>query len=168
VLTTERLVLHRLTAADAPFMLDLLNQPSFVDNIGDRGVRTIESARDYIERTIVASYDEHGYGLYKVERRTDGIPIGICGLVRRPFLDAADIGFAFLPAYESRGYAFESAQAVMRYAQGPLDLGRVLAIVSPKNTRSIRLLGKLGLEFERMIDLPTAGDPVAVYRTRQS
>jgi RimJ/RimL family protein N-acetyltransferase len=163
ILETERLSLRWLTADDAPFMLGLLNEPSFIENIGDRGVRTVDAAREYIEKGAVASYHQNGYGLYMVELKGDGRPVGICGLVKRPFLEHADIGFAFLPPFWSQGYALESALAVMDFARNRLALERIVAIVSPGNEPSIRLLRKLGLEFERMIEMPTPGDSAALY-----
>ena len=163
VLETERLILRWLTADDAPFMLGLLNEPSFIENIGDRGVRTVEAAREYIEKGATASYRDHGYGMYLVERKGDGTALGLCGLVKRPFLPDADVGFAYLPAYWSQGYALEAARAVMAHAAGPLGLERVVAIVSPGNEPSIRLLRKLGLEYDRMLEMPTPGDTVALY-----
>jgi RimJ/RimL family protein N-acetyltransferase len=166
VLDTERLTLRWLTAADAPFMLGLLNEPSFIENIGDRGVRTLEGAGEYIARGAVASYEQNGYGLYLVERKDGGVPVGICGLVKRPFLDDADVGFAFLPQYWSQGYAHESASAVMRLARERLGLGRVVAIVSPGNGPSMRLLRKIGLEYERMIALPESGEECALFVPR--
>src|SRR5512141_2744184 len=129
VLDTDRLTLRWLTADDAPFMLGLLNEPSFIENIGDRGVRTLEGAGEYLARGAVASYEQNGYGLYLVERKDGGVPVGICGLVKRPFLDDADVGFAFLPQYWSHGYAHESAAAIMRLARERLGLERVVAIV---------------------------------------
>jgi RimJ/RimL family protein N-acetyltransferase len=163
VLETERLNLRWLTADDAPFMLELLNQPSFIQNIGDRGVRTEEAAREYIEKGAVASYLQNGYGLYLVELKEDGTPVGICGLVKRPFLEHSDVGFAFLPPYWSQGYALESAAAVMEFGRDRLGLEPIVAIVSPANAPSVRLLRKLGLEFERMVELPTPGDVCALY-----
>jgi RimJ/RimL family protein N-acetyltransferase len=163
ILETERLSLRWLSADDAPFMLQLLNEPSFIQNIGDRGVRNLAGAREYIEKGAVASYHQNGYGLYMVELKGDGTPIGICGLVKRPFLEHADIGFAFLPPFWSQGYALESASAVMDFARKRLALECVVAIVSPGNDPSIRLLRKLGLDFERMIEMPTPGDTTALY-----
>jgi RimJ/RimL family protein N-acetyltransferase len=154
VLETERLALRRLTIEDAPFMLGLLNEPSFVRFIGDRGVRTVEQARDYILKGPVESYERFGYGLYLAELKREQVPIGICGLVRRDFLDDADIGYAFLPRFWSKGYAFEAASAVMVYARERLRLRRVVAIVSPDNDRSIRVLGRLGLRFDRLVKWP--------------
>jgi len=163
VAETERLVLRWLAPQDAAFILGLLNEPSFLENIGDRGVRTLEAACGYIEQRIMASYRDNSYGLNMVERRDDGTQLGICGLVKRPYLDDADIGFAFLPAYWSQGYALESARAVMAHAHGPLGLARVVAIVSSGNQRSIRLLQKLGLGYLRTVELPPPGGSVEVF-----
>jgi RimJ/RimL family protein N-acetyltransferase len=163
VLETERLCLRQLGEEDAPFMLGLLNEPSFIENIGDRGVRTVEGARQYIVSGAIASYEQHGFGLYMVELKGVAAPIGICGLVKRPFLQDADIGFAFLPRFWSQGYALESASAVMDYARDQLGIERVVAIVSPGNEPSIRLLHKLGLEFERMIETGIPGDQAALF-----
>jgi RimJ/RimL family protein N-acetyltransferase len=163
ILETERLVLRRLRAEDAPFMLGLLNEPSFVQNIGDRGVRTLEAAREYIRAGAVASYEQHGFGLYLVELKATSVPIGICGLVKRPFLADVDIGFAFLPLYWTQGYAYESAAAVMQYARSSLGIERVVAIASPDNHASGRLLNKLGLRFESMIDAPDAQHRCAFF-----
>jgi RimJ/RimL family protein N-acetyltransferase len=166
VLETARLQLRWLTPGDAPFMLGLLNEPSFIANIGDRGVRTVEAARDYIIKGPMASYEQNGYGLYMVELTVGGAPTGICGLVKRPFLADADVGFAFLPQYWSQGYAHESAAAVLRYASARFGLARVVAIVSPGNQPSIRLLRKLGLEYDRVIPLPDGGEECALFVPR--
>lgn len=154
ILETERLTLHELSEADAPFMLDQLNQPSFIRHIGDRGVRTLEQAQEYLRDGPLASYATHGFGLYRVDLRESGTPIGSCGLLKRDSLEHPDLGFAFLPAYWSRGYAGESARAVLGHARDTLGLGRVLAIVSPGNGASIKLLERLGFVFERMVRMP--------------
>ena len=148
VVKTGRLALRRLDDGDAPFILNLLNQPSFLEYIGDKGVRNLDQAREYILTGPVASYEKHGYGLYLVELE-DGTPIGMCGLVRRDSLEHADIGYSFLPEHWSKGYALEAAAGVLRYARHTLGLGKILAIVSPGNGSSIRLLEKLGFRFER-------------------
>ena len=163
VLTTPRLALRELTEADAPFMLQLLNEPSFIRNVGDRGVRTIEDARDYITNGPQASYTRFGFGLYLVERRPALTPIGICGLLKRDQLPEPDIGFAFLPAYWSQGYAMEAAAAVRDHARDGLDLPRLLAIVSPSNASSIRLLERLGFGYESMTRLTPEAHDVRLY-----
>lgn len=153
VLETDRLILRKLTLDDAEFILKLLNEPSFLRYIGDKGVRNLDDARRYILNGPVDSYERNGFGLYLVELKENGIPIGISGLVKRDTLPNPDIGFAFLPAYWSKGYAVESAAAVMSYARKVLGLDRILAITSPDNDASEKLLGKIGLRFERMISL---------------
>src|SRR5712692_6293312 len=120
VLETDRLILRRLSVEDAEFILDLLNQPSFLRYIGDKGVRSLDDARAYILNGPVDSYERNGFGLYLVQMKADGTPIGICGLVKRDTLPDADVGFAFLPAHWSQGYAVESATAVMKYARNTL------------------------------------------------
>jgi RimJ/RimL family protein N-acetyltransferase len=157
ILETERLVLRRLTAGDAAFILELLNEPAFLENIGDRGARTLADARRYIARGPVASYRKFGFGLYLVALKDSGAPIGICGLLKRESLDDVDIGFAFLRKYWSQGYARESAAAVLHYGWTKLRLPRIVAITKPTNQASIALLEKLGLRFEKSIALPDHG-----------
>jgi RimJ/RimL family protein N-acetyltransferase len=157
ILETERLLLRRLTAGDAAFILELLNEPAFLQNIGDRGARTLADARRYIAKGPVASYRKFGFGLYLVELKDSGAPIGICGLLKRESLDDVDIGFAFLRRYWSQGYARESAAAVMDYGWTTLRFPRIVAITKPNNQASITLLEKLGLRFEKIIALPDHG-----------
>ena len=152
VLETDRLILRQLTSDDAPFILELLNQPSFLRFIGDKNVRSREDAVRYLETGPLASYERFGFGLYRVELKGSGTPIGMCGLLKRDTLPDADIGFAFLPDYWSAGYAFEAADAVMNYGRG-LGLKRIVAITSLDNDASIKLLGKIGMQFEGIIKL---------------
>jgi RimJ/RimL family protein N-acetyltransferase len=160
---TARLRLRELAAADAPFILALLNEPSFIQNIGDRGVRTLDAARTYIANGPVASYARHGFGLYLVERLEDGAPIGICGILRRDALPDPDLGFAFMPAYWRQGYGFEAASAVLVHARGPLALGRLLAVTNPANDPSIRLLGRLGFRLEGTTRLADGGTDLKLF-----
>lgn len=154
VLETERLVLRRFTLDDAGFILELVNQPPFLRFIGDKGVRTVEDARGYIRNGPLASYEQYGFGAWLVELKEDGEPIGMCGLFRRDWLDDVDVGFAFLSEHGSRGYAYESARAVLEHARDVLGLPRVVAVTALENPSSIKLLGKLGLRFERIIRFP--------------
>jgi RimJ/RimL family protein N-acetyltransferase len=154
ILETERLTLRKLTVDDAPFMLDLLNQPSFIQFIGDRGVRTLDDARDFITKRYIEVYERLGFGIYLTLLKEGQTPIGICGLVKRDGLDDVDVGYAFLPQYWSKGYASESVSAVLVYAKDMLGIQRVLGITTPDNTGSIRVLEKAGLKFERMVKLP--------------
>ena len=163
-LETERLQLRPLTQADAPFLVEQLNDADFLRNIGDRGVRTLAQARVYIEDGPVASYRENGHGLLMVELRETGDSIGTCGLIRRDFLEHADVGFAFLRRHRRRGYAFEAASAAMEHGRRELGLDPILAIVSSGNWASIRLLEKLGLRFVEDRVLPDA-DRVLLFST---
>lgn len=164
VLETERLTLRQLGAGDEAFILELLNEPSFVRNIGDKGVRTLADASRYLSDGPLASYERFGFGLYLVElRETAAASIGICGLVRRDTLPDADIGFAFLPAYWSKGYAVESAAAVMTYARETLRLKRILAITAPDNEGSIRVLERIGFTFDRMIRLSGDSQEIRLF-----
>jgi len=151
VLETGRLALREFTGADAAFVLRLVNDPAFLRYIGDRGVRTLDDARRYIAEGPVAGYARDGHGLMRVDRKSDGAALGMCGLLKRDALPEPDIGFSFLPEYRSQGYALESARAVMKHARETLGLGRILAITSRDNDPSMRLLDKLGFRFERMI-----------------
>jgi RimJ/RimL family protein N-acetyltransferase len=164
VLETPRLELRRLSEEDALFVLRLLNEPSFLLNIGDRGVRTMDDARAYIVQGPMASYARFGFGLYLVELKEPRIPIGICGILKRDQLPEPDLGFAFLPAYWSQGYGLESAAAVRDHARATFGLPRLLAIVSPANAASIRLLEKLGFAFSSMTQLTPEAHEVKLYK----
>ena len=153
ILETERLILRQLTSDDSEFILELLNDPSFIRNIGDRNVRTIDNACSYILNGPVASYAKNGFGLYLVLLKETGESIGMCGLIKRDVLDDVDIGYALLPRYWSKGYAVEAAQATKEYAKDVIGLKRIVAIVDPVNEPSIRLLEKLGLRYEKMVRL---------------
>ena len=153
IIETERLTLRQLTTDDAEFMFELFNDPSFIRNIGDRNIRTIDDACQYIVNGPVASYAKNGFGLYLVVLKETGESIGMCGLIRRDGLEDVDIGYAFLPRFWSKGYASEAAQAVKEYAKDVVGLKRMVAIVDPANEGSIRVLEKLGLHYEKMVRL---------------
>jgi RimJ/RimL family protein N-acetyltransferase len=163
LLETDRLSLRQLSADDAEFILDLVNQPSFVKNIGDKGVRTKADAVAYIQNGPVASYKRFGFGLNLVELKGSDIPIGICGLLKRDSLPDVDIGFAFLPAFWSRGYAVESAAAVMDHGRDVLGIGRIVAITAPGNQGSIKVLEKIGFKFEGMIRLSESEPEIKLF-----
>ena len=153
VVRTDRLILRWLEAVDARFIVKLLNQPSFLQYVGDRGVRSLQDGRDYIRTGPGQSYNEHGFGLNMVALKDEGTPIGMCGLLKRPTLEDVDLGFALLPEYWGQGYAFEAASATLAHGKTAFDLERIVAITAPDNEASIRLLEKLGMKFERMIQL---------------
>ncbi len=155
---TERLVVRELTPDDAPFILRLVNDPAWLEFIGDRGVRTVEAARDYLEARIIKMYREHGLGLWLVAAKSDGAALGLCGLLKRPTLDDIDLGYAFLPEFRGRGYAQEAAIATLAHGQRAHGLKRIVALTAPQNARSLALLERLGFRFERTIPFPSAND----------
>ncbi len=163
VLQTERLSLRRLTIVDAGLMLAIWNDPAFIRNVADRGIRTIAEARQAMKEGPLKLYEDYGYGPYRVALAGDDTPIGICGVFRRNGLDEPDIGYALLPDYYARGYALEAAGAVVEHARDDLEIGHLVAVISPGNTRSIQLVRKLGLEFERMIRLPGDTRDVSLF-----
>jgi len=163
VAETDRLRIRLLALDDAPFILELLNDPAWLRFIGDRGVRTLDDARDYLRTGPIAMVRELGFGLYLVERRADGAALGICGLLRREWLDAPDLGFAFLPRYRVQGYAFEASRAVLRHGRQTQGLARVLAVTAPDNERAARLLGRLGFRHEAMVEAPGEGSPLRLF-----
>jgi len=166
VLETPRLVLDELTTDDAEFILELVNEEAFVRYIGDKGVRNRADACQYILTGPVASYERFGFGLYRVALEESGQPIGICGVLKRDTLEHPDVGFAILQRFRAKGYAFESASAVMVHARETLGLGRILAITSQDNTASIGLLGKLGFAFERMRETGDEEQGVKVFASK--
>jgi RimJ/RimL family protein N-acetyltransferase len=156
-------LLDRLSVADAAFVLRLLNEPSFREYIGDKGVRTLGDARAYLEEVAIAHYEKHGFGLYRVRLRSSGEPVGICGLVRRAEFPDPDLGFALLHDHWSRGYAFEASGAVLDFAFRQLGLARVVAMADADNAASNRLLVKLGFRYERMVTMPGEDSEVRQY-----
>ncbi|HWQ08398.1 MAG TPA: GNAT family N-acetyltransferase [Holophaga sp.] len=165
ILATSRLRLREMEQADAPFILELLNEPAFIQNIADKGVRTLADAEAYIENGPRASYARHGYGLFVVELLSTGEAIGICGLVKRDELEDADVGYAILQRHWSRGYAVEAASATVQYGLGKLGMARVLGITAPHNRGSIRVLERCGLRSAGMTDLPRYGGSNCLFTT---
>ena len=163
VIETARLVIRPATRADAAFMLAMLNDPGFVLNIGDRGVRTIADAEAYIEDRLIASGRQHGFAMEIVEAKGGG-PVGLCGFVRRDGLDAPDLGFAFLERYCRHGYGLEAGTAMLAYGREVLRLDPILAITAPANLASQALLGRLGFVCEGVVRLPAHGGESALFR----
>jgi RimJ/RimL family protein N-acetyltransferase len=163
ILETDRLALRWLGTGDAAFILRLLNDPSWLRYIGDRGVRTLDDAESYLRNGPLTMYARLGFGLYLVETKASTLPIGICGFVKRETLDDVDLGFALLPAFRGKRYAFESASATMAYGRRVLGLSRVVAITAPDNAPSIRLLERLGFGFERFVRLGEDDEELKLY-----
>jgi RimJ/RimL family protein N-acetyltransferase len=163
ILETERLFLREITTADAPFILEVLNDPAFIENVADRGVRTLEAAANYIVEKIRSSYAVHGFGFYIVQLKETGDAVGMCGLVKRETLDDVDIGYSILERFWRHGYAYEAAAALMHHGRTVLGLKRVVGATSPTNHKSRKLLEKLGLRYERMILLPGFADETMLF-----
>ena len=164
VIETPRLRLRTATLDDAAFYMELVNDPSWIANIGQRNIHTLEAARSALESGPMAQLRAHGYCLYIVERRSDGAPVGMAGLMRRDSLPGPDIGYAMRPAYWGQGYAWEATSAIVRHAQQVLGLRTLYGITSQQNQASINLLNKLGLRFERFSRLPPEGRETNIYR----
>jgi RimJ/RimL family protein N-acetyltransferase len=162
VLETGRLTLRRIGPCDDAFIVGLLNEPSFLLHIGDKGVRTCDDARGYIAG-VRAGYERFGFGVWLVERKDGGEPIGICGLLKRDWLEDVDLGFALRPPFWGRGYAFEAASAVLAHARGPLGLRRIVAVTALDNAPSIQLLEKLGFRRERIARFTEGGDELRLF-----
>jgi RimJ/RimL family protein N-acetyltransferase len=163
IVTTDRVRLRRLTLDDAPFILKLVNEPSWLEFIGDKGVRSEDDARGYLARGPIEMYARLGFGLYLTESKESAIPMGLCGLIKRESLADVDIGFAFLPAFWGRGYAHESALAVIAHAKSDFSMERLVAITSPENRKSMRLLERLGMTLEESIELSGDGGKTLLY-----
>lgn len=160
--TTKRLSLRHIETKDAEFLLQLYNQPAFLKNIGDRGVNSLEEAKQFIQ-TTQQHYKDHGFWLYLVEEKLSGKPVGVNGLIQRDYLDAPDIGFAIDEKHWRKGYAYESSQAVVSHAKR-LGYKELLAITSQHNQSSIQLLLKLGFDFSKCDDFEGNGESINLYK----
>ncbi len=154
LIETDRLVIRKLTLADAPFVVELLNEPAFIQCIGDKGVRDIPSAEKYLREGPLASYAKHGFGLWLVALKANDTPVGMCGLLKRDTLDYPDLGYAILARFGGKGYALEAASAVLEHGRKVLKLDPIVAVTAQENPSSIKLLHKLGYQFDRMVSLP--------------
>ncbi len=163
MIETERLILREFSTKDAPFILALVNDPDWLKFIGDRGVRTLDDARVYIKDKLKKSYQEFGFGMWLVDRKEDSASLGMCGLLKRNYLDDLDIGFGFLPAFRGQGYALEAASAVMEYGKNELGLERLLAFVLVGNQKSVKLLERLGMQYERNFKIPDDDADLELY-----
>lgn len=163
IIETKRLALRKLSIEDSPFILELLNDPLWLRFIGDKGVRTLDDARGYIVNGPLSMYELLGFGLYLTELKDSHTPIGLCGLIKRDYLEDVDIGFAFLPQFRGKGYAYEATLAVMEYGRTVLGQKRIVAITSTDNDASTKLLNKLGLKFKEIISLPGNNEQVMLF-----
>ena len=167
ILETKRLILREFNTTDTLFIVELLNSPGWLQFIGDRNVKTEEAAKNYLLNGPIKSYKENGFGLWLVETKGGRIPVGMCGMLKRDTLPNPDIGFAFLPEYNGKGYAFEIAKATLDHALNQLELPLISAITVANNSRSIRLLEKIGLRYNRIIVFPGSEDELLLFDNDQ-
>ncbi len=153
-LKSERLILSEFTKNDASFFYDLANDPDFIKYIGDRNVNSILDAEKYITDKIAPSYTLHNFGFYIVRLKENGASIGMCGLIKRDWMDYVEIGFAFLTKYRGMGYAIESSIVTKEFAKEKLGISTLSAITDVNNEKSGNLLEKLGFEYNRLITYP--------------
>jgi [ribosomal protein S5]-alanine N-acetyltransferase len=163
ILETERLILRQFTTGDSKFIIELLNSPGWIEFIGDRNIKTDEQAKNYLQNGPLKSYEENGFGLCLVEIKKDRTPIGMCGILKRDNLENADIGFAFLPEFTGKGFAFEMANATITYARDKLKLPVIFAITVPGNKASIKLLEKIGMKFIKLFCFPNDKEELMLY-----
>ncbi|WP_227394646.1 GNAT family N-acetyltransferase [Jeotgalibacillus aurantiacus] len=164
-LLTNRLTIRKLTVEDASFIFTLLNDPSWIEYIGDRNIRTVEDAASYILNGPAAMYDQFGVGLCLVSLKESGIPVGLCGLIKRDYLDDFDLGFAFTQEHQGKGYGFEAAKAVLDYGLDELHLSKIVAFTTMDNHGSSALLKKLGMTESGTITIPGDDEKLKLFIT---
>lgn len=161
---TERLYLKRAKLKDSDFIFELLNSASWLKYIGDKNITTKNKAKEYIQEILINSYDKNGFGLLIIKLKND-TSIGLCGFLKREYLEHADLGFALLPIYEGLGYAFEATYAIMEYGESELDFKKVMAICMETNQRSLQLLSKLGFKIIDTITPSEASEELLLLST---
>ncbi len=166
ILQTERLVIKEATLDDGAFFFRLLNSPNWIEFIGDRGINSEEDAIQYIQESLIESYVNLGFGLFKMILRENNKPIGICGFLKRDYLDHPDIGFAILPKYERMGYTLEAAHSLKDYGENQLGLNPILAITTSKNVGSQQLLNKIGLKYIKIVKPSQDGEDLMLYSSK--
>lgn len=163
ILTTNRLSIEKASLEDVAFILELVNSPNWLAFIGDRGIQTLADAKNYIQKSLIDSYGQNGFGLYKVSITASGEPIGICGFLQRDYLDYPDLGFATLPKYEGKGYTYEAAKACLAYAESQLNFTIILAVTTAGNTKSKNLLTKLEFTADGKVTPDESGKEFLVF-----
>jgi len=166
ILETGRLSLREFNTIDAAFIIQLLNSEGWLKFIGDRHIKTLEQAENYLTNGPMKSYSVNGFGLSMVELKNTHTPIGMCGIIKRDNLPDIDIGFAFLEEFMGNGYAFEIAQATINFAKENLQKETILAITIPTNVRSINLLKKIGMKFEKNFSFEGSTEELMLFRNK--
>ena len=163
IVETKRLLLRKINVEDAAFVLRLVNEPSFLSNIGDKGLKNLPDAERFISEGYWTNQEHPGYGMFLVALKDGGEPIGGCGLLYRKVLDVTDIGFAFLPEYWNRGFAYEAAEAMMKYGYSVLGVKKIVGLTSEDNFGSINLLKKLGMDFKKIVKMSDDDPGTVLY-----
>lgn len=166
ILETDRLYLRRLIRDDAGFILQLLNEPSWIEFIGDKNVSNLNDAKKYIELSAITMYQQYGYGLFLVCDKGHDTPMGLSGLMKRDNLDHADLGYAFLPEFWKKGFALEAVKSVLDYAKETHQLSTILALTKSSNASSIKLLNKVQFQFDRDLKLLDDEENLHIYQLR--
>jgi RimJ/RimL family protein N-acetyltransferase len=164
LLITDRLIIQEFILDDAPFILELVNEPDWIKFIGDRKVCDLTDAKNYMVNSFFTSYTTHGFGPYLVALKENEMPIGMSCLIKREVLESVYIGYAFLKKHRGKGYAMEAVLATKNYAHEELELGALVAITNTENEASISFLKKLGFQFEKKIILPEETEEVLLFR----
>jgi [ribosomal protein S5]-alanine N-acetyltransferase len=163
LIDTNRLVIRDITEQDFHFIFRLLNEPSWIKYIGDKGIKTETDAKNYIQTGPLQMYKDFGFGLFLVTLKENAIPIGLCGLIKRPSLENIDLGYAFLPEYTGKGYAFEATKAVIKYGKEQLSIDKIVAITTIDNLNSEKVLLKLGFSFDSLIIENNASEELKLF-----
>ena len=166
ILKTKRLYLRRLIRDDAEFILQLLNEPSWLEFIGNKNVDNLNDAKKYIELAPMNMYERYGFGLFLVCALETSVPMGLCGLIKRDNFDDADLGYALLPEFWNKGFALEAVESVLKYAKNTHHLSRILALSKSSNAPSIKLLNKVGFEFDRDLKLIENEENLQIYQLK--
>jgi [ribosomal protein S5]-alanine N-acetyltransferase len=161
---TERLVLSPTSEGDAEFVFSLFNTPKWLKYIGDRNIRSVEDAKEYIKNKMLPQLERLGFANYTLIRKSDQKKIGICGLYDREGIEGYDIGFAFLPDFEGNGYGFESANKLKQVAFHEFGIHEIVAITTKDNITSQKLLEKLELRLTGFIKLPNDDEELLLYK----
>jgi RimJ/RimL family protein N-acetyltransferase len=167
IFKTKRLLLREASIDDSEFILKLVNEPAWHEFIFNHSIDTIEKASEYIEQRMIAMYQNFGFGLWVVEKRDDAVPIGICGLLKRDSLNCIDLGFAFSAEYWKQGFASEASIAALTYAKSELKIQRIVAITDSLNTRSVKLLERIGFVYESKFSHPGSDEVLSLYEKTQ-
>ncbi|PZD79246.1 GNAT family N-acetyltransferase [Mesonia sp. K7] len=160
---TERLFLRPTSIEDSQFIFDLLNSPKWIKYIGQRNINSPKEAENYIKVKMIPQLEKMGFSNYTVIRKEDQQKMGTCGLYNRKGIDGVDIGFAFLPDYEKKVYAYEAAFQIKQAAFEDFGLKKLNAITIKENLSSRKLIEKLGLTFVQNIRIPGDEEELMLY-----